>query len=192
MPVGEDQKQHLELARDIGGAFNRKFAEDFFPLPEPLIMGEAARIMSLRDGTKKMSKSDPSDMSRINLTDSADAIAMKLQKAKSDAFSGLTVDPEGRPEATNLLTIYAALSDQPLADVATAFHAATFSSFKAELTALAVAKLVPIADEMRRLLQDPAHIDALLTAGAERAAAIAAPVLDEVRDRVGFLAPARR
>ncbi|MFW5834090.1 MAG: tryptophan--tRNA ligase [Pseudomonadota bacterium] len=192
VPVGEDQKQHLELSRDIAGAFNRKFKEGYFPLPEPLILGEATRVMSLRDGTKKMSKSDPSDMSRINLTDDADAIALKLQKAKSDALPGLSVDPTGRPEATNLLTLYAALSDRTVADVAAEFGSSSFSNFKGLLTELAVATLVPIADEMRRLLDDPGHLDAILAEGGERARAVAAPVLDEVREAVGFLRPAPR
>ncbi len=191
VPVGEDQKQHLELSRDIAGAFNRKFRDGFFPLPEPLILGEATRVMSLRDGTKKMSKSDPSDMSRINLTDDAAAIALKFQKAKSDALPGLSVDAEGRPEATNLLTIYAALADRRVADVADEFHDASFSGFKTTLADLAIATLEPIATEMRRLLGDPGHLDAVLAAGGERARAIAAPVLDEVRDTVGFLRPHR-
>ncbi|TVQ35544.1 MAG: tryptophan--tRNA ligase [Geminicoccaceae bacterium] len=192
VPVGEDQKQHLELSRDIAGAFNRKFVADYFPIPEPLILGEATRVMSLRDGTKKMSKSDPSDMSRINLTDDADAIALKFQKAKSDALSGLSVDPENRPEATNLLTIYAALSDRRVADVAEEFAGASFSEFKRLLADLAVATLTPIAAEMRRLLADPSHLDAVLASGAERAQAMAAPILDEVRDAVGFLQPKPR
>jgi len=189
VPVGEDQKQHLELSRDIAGAFNRTFADDFFPLPEPLILGGATRVMSLRDGTKKMSKSDASDMSRINLTDDADAIALKLQKAKSDSFEGLSLDAERRPEATNLLTIYAALSERPVGEVAEAFAAAPFSGFKRELADLAVAKLAPLNDEMRRLLADPAQIDAMLADGAVRARAIAEPILDEVRDACGFLRP---
>jgi tryptophanyl-tRNA synthetase len=189
VPVGEDQKQHLELSRDIAGAFNRKFAEDFFPLPNPLILDATARIMSLRDGTKKMSKSETSDMSRLNLTDDADAIALKLQKAKSDSYEGLAVDEEGRPEATNLLRIYAALAERPLGDVA-AEHAGTpFSAFKRELADLAVAKLAPLNAEMRRLLADPAQIDAILADGAERAAAIAQPVLADVRSACGFLRP---
>jgi tryptophanyl-tRNA synthetase len=130
-------------------------------------------------------------MSRINLTDDADAIALKLQKAKSDALPGLSVDPEGRPEATNLLTIYAALSDRAVADVAAEFAASSFSNFKSLLTELAVTTLVPIAGEMRRLLADPAHLDGILADGGARARAIAAPVLDEVRDAVGFLRPTK-
>ncbi|MFP4126964.1 MAG: tryptophan--tRNA ligase [Alphaproteobacteria bacterium] len=189
VPVGEDQKQHLELSRDIAAAFNRKFAEEFFPLPAPLILDATARIMSLRDGTKKMSKSETSDMSRINLTDDADAIALKFQKAKSDSFEGLTVDEANRPEATNLLRIYAALAERSLADVAAAHAATPFSAFKRELAELAVAKLAPLNAEMRRLMADPAQIDAILADGAERAAAVALPVLDEVRTACGFLRP---
>lgn len=191
VPVGEDQKQHLELSRDIAGAFNRKFAEGFFPLPEPLILGEATRVMSLRDGTKKMSKSDASDLSRLNLTDGPDAIALKLQKAKSDSLDGLSVDPENRPEATNLLTIYAALTERPLKEVAETFAGAQFSGFKRELADVAVAKLAPMADEMRRLLDDPAQIDAILADGAARANAIAEPIMAAVRDRIGLLSPRR-
>ena len=189
VPVGEDQKQHLELSRDIASAFNRAFEEDFFPLPAPLILDATARIMSLRDGTKKMSKSETSDMSRINLTDDAAAIALKFQKAKSDSLEGLSVDEANRPEATNLLRIYAALAERPLPDVA-AEHAGTqFSAFKRELAELAVAKLAPLNAEMRRLMADPAQIDAVLADGAERAAAIALPVLEEVRAACGFLRP---
>jgi len=187
VPVGEDQKQHLELSRDIASAFNRAFAEDFFPLPAPLILDATARIMSLRDGTKKMSKSENSDMSRINLTDDAEAISLKFQKAKSDSFEGLAIDEENRPEATNLLRIYAALAERPIAEVA-AEHADTkFSAFKRELADLAVAKLAPLNAEMRRLMADPAQIDAILADGAERAAAIALPVLEKVRAACGFL-----
>ncbi len=189
VPVGEDQKQHLELSRDIAGAFNRKFADGFFPLPEPLILGEATRVMSLRDGTKKMSKSDPSDMSRLNLTDGPDAIALKLQKAKSDSIDGLSLDAEQRPEATNLLTIYAALAERPVADVAAAHAGTQFSSFKRQLADLAVERLGAMAAEMRRLLADPGQIDAVLADGAERARAVTEPIMDEVRERIGFLTP---
>ena len=189
VPVGEDQKQHLELSRDIAASFNNRFSEGFFPLPEPLILGEATRVMSLRDGTKKMSKSDPSDMSRINLTDDVDLIANKIKKAKSDSLEGITYDPENRPEASNLLTIYAALADRPRAEVA-AEHAETqFSTFKGQLADLMVEKLAPVTAEMRRLVADPGHIDAVLRDGAERAAAIAEPVLEEVYDLVGYHRP---
>jgi tryptophanyl-tRNA synthetase len=189
VPVGEDQKQHLELSRDIAGAFNRYYGAEFFPIPEPLILGEATRVMSLRDGTKKMSKSDPSDMSRINLTDTADDIAGKIRKAKSDSVEGVGYDPSARPEASNLLTIYAALAGRPRADVEREFASAQFSAFKSRLADLAVERLAPIASEMRRLLSDPGHIDRILRNGAERAAAAARPVLDETYRMVGFLQP---
>ncbi len=190
VPVGEDQKQHLELARDIAQKFNNDFAApDFFPQPEPVIMGPGTRVMSLRDGTKKMSKSDESDLSRINLTDDADAIANKIRRAKTD----LELLPEskdglaGRPEAENLLSIYAALSDRKLEDVIPDFTGKQFSEFKNALADLTVAKLSPIASEMRRLLADPAEIDRTLREGAARARAIAAPVVAEAKKLVGFV-----
>jgi tryptophanyl-tRNA synthetase len=191
VPVGEDQKQHLELARDTAQKFNNDYGVDFFPLPEPLIFGAAARVMSLRDGSKKMSKSDESDYSRIAMTDDADAIALKIRKAKTDleplpaALDGL----EGRPEASNLLGIYAALSDREKAEVVTQFAGQNFSDFKKELVDLAVSVLGPINAEMKRLMNDPSHIDSVLRSGAERADAIAAPILREVYDIVGFLKP---
>jgi tryptophanyl-tRNA synthetase len=187
VPVGEDQKQHIELARDIAGAFNRKYETEFFPLPEPMIMGEATRIMSLRDGRKKMSSSDSSDYARINLTDDADAIALKLQRAKSDSQMGLTYDPENRPEASNLLNIYAALADLPRAQVEARFAGSAFSAFKGELAELAVEQLAPITAEMRRLMDDRGEIERLLRRGAERAEAIAIENLARVYDLVGFL-----
>jgi tryptophanyl-tRNA synthetase len=187
VPVGEDQKQHLELSRDIAGSFNRRFGVELFPLPEPMILGEATRVMSLRDGTKKMSKSDPSEQSRISLTDDADAIALKLRRAKSDSLMGVTYDPEARPEASNLLTIYAALSGLTRADVQAEFGETPFSEFKGRLADLAVEALAPINAEMRRLMADPGHLDRVLLEGAERAEAIAGPVLREVYEVVGFL-----
>ncbi|MGH6903963.1 MAG: tryptophan--tRNA ligase, partial [Geminicoccaceae bacterium] len=187
VPVGEDQKQHLELSRDIAGAFNRKYETDFFPLPEPMIFGEGTRVMSLRDGRAKMSSSDPSDQSRINLTDDADTIAHKIRRAKSDSVMGLSYDPETRPEAANLLTIYAALADLPRADVAARFAATSFSAFKGELADLAVATLAPVTAEMRRLMDAPDHVDHILRQGAERAEAIAVDNLAQVYDLVGFL-----
>jgi tryptophanyl-tRNA synthetase len=187
VPVGEDQKQHIELARDVAGAFNRKYDTEFFPLPEPMIMGEATRIMSLRDGRKKMSSSDSSDYARINLTDDADAIALKLQRAKSDSQMGLTYDPENRPEASNLLNIYAALADLPRSEVEARFAGSAFSAFKGGLAELAVEKLAPITAEMRRLMDDRAEIERLLRRGAERAEAIASDNLARVYDLVGFL-----
>jgi len=191
VPVGEDQKQHLELARDTAQKFNNDYGVDFFPLPEPLIFGTAARIMSLRDGTKKMSKSDESDYSRIAMQDDADAIALKIRKAKTDleplpaGVEGL----EGRPEASNLLGIYAALSDLEKPEVVSRFAGRQFSEFKKELVDLAVAVLGPINAEMKRLMDDTTHLDAVLRSGAARANAIAAPILDQVYDIVGFLKP---
>ena len=191
VPVGDDQKQHLELTRDIAAKFNHDFeAPGFFPLPEPLIEGPGARVMSLRDGTAKMSKSDPSDYSRINLTDDADSIAQKIRKAKTDP-EPLPEDVEGlkgRPEADNLVGIYAALTGETKADVLQGFAGKGFGAFKPALADVAVATLAPIGDRMRRLLGDPAEIDQVLAAGAETASAIAEPTLDEVRRRVGFWA----
>jgi tryptophanyl-tRNA synthetase len=198
VPVGDDQKQHLELCRDIAIKFNNDFAESiaangfgdqFFPVTEPIIQGPATRVMSLRDGTKKMSKSDPSDYSRINLTDDAETIATKLRKAKTDP-EPLPSDVEGlkaRPEADNLVGIYAALADVTKEDVIRDHGGAQFSRFKPALADLAVAKLAPIADEMRRLLADPGHIDAILKDGAARADAIAQPVLANVKQVLGFV-----
>ena len=190
VPVGEDQKQHLELSRDIAQKFNLDFAApDFFPLPEPVITGPGTRVMSLRDGTKKMSKSDESDYSRINLTDDADTIAQKIRKARTDphAMPGDPKELEGRPEADNLINIYAALAEHSPETVISEYAGAQFSTFKNALADLAVAKLTPIAGEMRKLLADPAEIDRILKAGAARATAIAAPVMQEVRRLVGFV-----
>lgn len=198
VPVGEDQKQHLELTRDIAQKFNNDFAgaiaeqghgEAFFPITEPLIGGPAARVMSLRDGTKKMSKSDPSDYSRINLTDDADGIAQKVRKAKTDAepLPSETAGLEKRPEADNLVGIFAALNDVSREDVLREYGGAQFSAFKGALVDLAVAKLGPIGAEMKRLVADPAHIDAVLADGAARAEAIAAPNIAAVKDIVGFV-----
>jgi tryptophanyl-tRNA synthetase len=188
VPVGEDQKQHVELARDIAIAFNGKYKEGFFPIPEPLILGEAARVMSFRDGTKKMSKSDESDYSRLNLTDDADAIALKIRKAKTDPepLPHTLAELEKRPEADNLVTIYAALSDATRSAVLKAHAGAQFSQFKKDLTDLAVAKLTPITTKMRALLADPAEIDRVLAKGAEKANALAGKHLREVKNLVGF------
>lgn len=188
VPVGEDQKQHLELARDIAQKFNVDYAPDYFPLPEPVITGPATRVMSLRDGGKKMSKSDESDNSRINLTDNADTIANKIRKAKTDPHPLPMNENEfkGRPEAENLLNIYAALSDEPITAVRERFAGQQFSTFKGTLADLAVSKLSPITTEMRRLMADPAEIDRLLAAGAEKAAEIAEPIVHEVKKIVGF------
>ena len=190
VPVGEDQKQHLELARDIAQKFNNDFGvPDFFPQPEPVIVGAATRVMSLRDGTKKMSKSDDSDMSRINLTDDADTIANKIKRAKTDPhpLPAEAKQLEGRPEAENLINIYAALADQDRDAVIAQFAGQQFSGFKAQLADLTVARLSPIAAEMRRLLADRGEIDRVLKDGAARARAIATPIMDEVKKRVGFI-----
>ncbi|MEZ5668439.1 MAG: tryptophan--tRNA ligase [Alphaproteobacteria bacterium] len=199
VPVGDDQKQHLELARDIAQKFNHDYKTEFFPVVEPMIFGAATRVMSLRDGTKKMSKSDPSDMSRINMTDTADAIAQKIRKAKTDPepLPGPdSLDANGlpradalaaRPEAFNLLAIYAALSGRDVAAVTAEFAGQPFSGFKAKLADLAVSALDPIGAEMKRLVADPAHIDAVLRDGADRARALAEPVLRSVYDIIGFL-----
>ncbi len=198
VPVGEDQKQHLELTRDIAQKFNKDWAETisekgfgdaFFPLPEPLIQGAATRVMSLRDGSKKMSKSDPSDYSRINLTDDADMIATKIRKAKTDSEPLPSEEKglEGRPEAENLVAIYAALANKPVETVLAEFGGAQFSSFKSALADLAVDNLAPIAGEMRRLMADPGYIDDVLVDGATRARAIAAQTMDGVKDIIGLL-----
>jgi tryptophanyl-tRNA synthetase len=190
VPVGEDQKQHLELARDIAQKFNNDFGvPDFFPLPEPVITGPATRVMSLRDGTKKMSKTDESDYSRINLTDDAETIAQKIRKARTDPAPLPDSEKgfDGRPEAENLVNIFAALSDEPRESVIGRFAGQQFSSFKNELAELAVSKLVPIGVELRRLLADPAEIDRLLRTGAEKARALAQPVMTQVKRIVGFV-----
>jgi tryptophanyl-tRNA synthetase len=190
VPVGEDQKQHLELTRDIAAKFNHDFeAPGFFPVTQPLIEGPGARIMSLRDGSTKMSKSDPSDQSRINLTDDADAIAAKVRRAKTDpaplpeAVEGL----QGRPEADNLVGIYAALSGQTKAAVLGAYGGQGFGqAFKPALAALLMEKLAPVSANMRRLMADPGEIDRILANGAERAREIAAPILAQTQEIVGF------
>jgi tryptophanyl-tRNA synthetase len=191
VPVGEDQKQHLELARDIAGAFNRRYEVDFFPLPEPQIFGTATRVMSLRDGTKKMSKSDTSDYSRINMTDDTDAIALKIRRAKTDPEPlPETIDAlERRPEADNLVGIYAALADKTREAALAQFAGKNFSVFKEALTEVSVATLGRIGDEMRRLMADPGHIDTVLRHGVERASAIAMPILREVQEITGLLRP---
>ena len=189
VPVGEDQKEHLELTRDIAIKFNNDFKVDFFPVVDPLIEGAATRVMSLRDGTKKMSKSDPSDQSRINLTDDADQIAAKIRKAKTDP-EPLPDTVEGlkdRPDARNLVNIYAALAGHTVDQVIADFAGAQFGTFKPALADLAVAKLAPITTEMNRLMKDPAEIDRILGQGAERAEAIARPIVDQVYDIVGMI-----
>jgi tryptophanyl-tRNA synthetase len=188
VPVGDDQRQHLELANDIGQKFNHDYGE-YFPVIEPVILGIAARVMSLRDGGKKMSKSDPSDQSRINLTDDADTIALKIRRAKTDP-EPLPSEPaglEGRAEARNLVGIYAALADTDLAGVLAEHGGKGFVSFKDALAELLVARLTPIASETRRWLADPAAVDAVLRDGARRAAALADPIVAEAERMVGFL-----
>jgi len=189
VPVGDDQSQHLELARDIAQKFNNDFGVEMFPVVEPVITGEATRVMSLRDGTRKMSKSEDSDMTRINLTDDVDAIAKKIRKARTDAepIPALPAGLDGRAEAKNLISIYAALSDQTKADVCKAFEGQGFAEFKKALTELSVEKLGPITSEMSRLMDDVTEIDRVLADGAARARAVAAPILREVKEAVGFL-----
>ena len=198
VPVGEDQKQHLELTRDIATKFNNDFSVEFFPVVEPLILGEATRVMSLRDGKAKMSKSDPSDNSRNNLTDGTDEIVQKIRKARTDpdVLPGPEVLIEGdlktedqnkRPEAFNLLSIYSALSRQSLEETLKQFQGMQFSSFKDELADLSIAKLAPIGEEMQRLMADPGYVDNILQEGAIRANNIAQPILKEVHQIIGFL-----
>ena len=194
VPVGDDQKQHLELTRDIATKFNNDFGVDFFPITEPVIEGAATRVMSLRDGAKKMSKSDPSDMSRINMTDDADAIAKKIRKAKTDP-DALPSDVDGledRPEARNLVNIYAALSDQTVAQVLAEVGGKQFGTFKPMLADLAVARLSPISTEMARLMNDQSEIDRILARGSEKARAIAGPILDRTYEIVGMVGAGKR
>ncbi len=198
VPVGEDQKQHLELTRDIAQKFNSDYSDGiaalgyndgFFPLPEPVIQGAGTRVMSLRDGTKKMSKSDPSELSRINISDDADTIAKKIRKAKTDPgdLPSEVAGLDGRPEAQNLVGIFAALSQQSHDDILKDFGGGQFSKLKKELAELAVEKLAPIATEIAKLEADPAEIDRVLADGACRAREIAAPTIDQVKDIVGLL-----
>ena len=189
VPVGEDQKQHLELTRDIAIKFNNDYGVDFFPVVEPLIEGVATRVMSLRDGTKKMSKSDPSDQSRINLTDDADTIAAKIRKAKTDTqpLPDHVEALRDRPEARTLVNIYSALSGQTVAEVISEHAGTQFGSFKPRLAELAVARLSPITLEMNRLMADPAEIDRILADGADRADAIARPIIEQVYAITGMI-----
>ncbi|SMO55293.1 tryptophan--tRNA ligase [Ruegeria faecimaris] len=193
VPVGDDQKQHLELTRDIATKFNHDYGVDFFPLTEPVIKGAATRVMSLRDGSKKMSKSDPSDMTRINMTDDADTIAKKIRKAKTDpdALPSEVDGLDNRPEARNLVNIYAALSDQTADQVLADVGGKQFGEFKPMLADLAVAKLSPISTEMARLMGEEAEIDRILANGAEKARAIAAPILQQTYDIVGMVGAKR-
>ena len=189
VPVGEDQKQHVELTRDIAAKFNHDFGVDFFPEPEPVIEGTATRVMSLRDGSKKMSKSDPSDMSRINMTDDADLIAKKIKKAKTDpeALPSELEGLEDRPEARNLVNIYAALKGMSAEDAIKEVGGQQFGQFKPALAEVAVEHLSPITSEIARLMAAPDEIDAVLGEGANRAASIAEPILNEAYDIVGMI-----
>jgi len=191
VPVGEDQKQHLELARDIAQKFNNDFSVELFPLPEPLILGEATRVMSLRDGRNKMSKSDPSEYSRINLTDGPDDIAQKIRRAKTDpdALPSDAAGLEGRPEADNLVGIYAALARKSREEALAEVGGMQFSQFKQVLTEIAVSVLGPIGEEMQRLVKDPGYIDGVLHRGGEQACAISRPILRQVYEKVGFVQP---
>lgn len=198
VPVGDDQKQHLELTRDIAAKFNNDFGEQiqalqhgdgYFPITEPIIEGPATRIMSLRDGTKKMSKSDPSDLSRINLTDDADLIAKKIRKAKTDPapLPDNLDDLKDRPEADNLIGIFASLNETSKETVVSEYGGKEFSVFKPALAELAVEKLAPINNEMSRLMDAPQDVDAILRDGSERANEIASQTMREVKDIIGFL-----
>ena len=189
VPEGEDQKQHLELTRDIAAKFNHDYKVDFFPITEPVIEGAATRVMSLTDGTKKMSKSDPSDQSRINLTDDADMIAAKIRKAKTDPepLPDTAAGLKDRPEAKNLVNIYAGLSGQSVDQVIAEYAGAHFGTFKPKLAELAVAKLSPITTEMNRLMKDPAEIDRILGQGADRAEAIARPIMEKTYEITGMI-----
>ena len=191
VPVGEDQKQHLELTRDIAQSFNSTYGVDFFPLPEPQIFGSATRVMSLRDGTKKMSKSDESDYSRINMTDGADEIAQKIRKARTDPdpLPGTADGLAQRPEALNLVSIYAALEDIEIDQVIQEYQGQGFSTFKKALADLAVVRLGPVGNEMKRLTAESGEIDKVLADGTERATQLSRPIVAEVREIMGFLDP---
>ena len=189
VPVGDDQKQHLELTRDIAQKFNNDFKTDLFPIPEPLIFGEATRVMSLRDGSKKMSKSDPSDYSRIMLTDTAENITQKIKKAKTDPdpLPKDKSDLGNRPEAENLISIFASLENTSIDSVIKDYAGKEFSIFKKDLADLSVSKLEPITTEMNKLMNDVSYIDSILNQGKENAIAVAEPVLKETKEIIGFL-----
>ena len=189
VPVGDDQKQHLELTRDIAQKFNNDFKIDFFPIPEPLIFGQATRVMSLRDGSKKMSKSDPSDYSRIMLTDSADNIAQKIKKAKTDPqpLPSTKEDLKQRPEAENLISIFASLQNSSIENIISEYAGKEFSDFKKDLIDLSVSKLGPITTEMNKLMTDTSYIDSVLNDGKDKAINVAEPVLRKTKEIIGFL-----
>jgi tryptophanyl-tRNA synthetase len=186
VPVGEDQKQHLELARDIAGAFNRFYDTEHFPIPEPMILGEATRVMSLRDGTKKMSKSDPSEASRIHLTDDADTIAAKITRAKSDMEVGITYDVQTRPEVANLLTIYASVTGHSVADATEECASLNFSQFKARVSDALIAHLAPISKHYKVLMENPAYLDGILSDGEAKAHLIADSAVQRVQELAGL------
>lgn len=187
VPVGEDQKQHLELTRDIAGSFNHRYGRDYFTLPEPLILGEAPRVMSLRDGTKKMSKSDSSDFSRIHLTDTPDIIATKIKKAKSDMIEGITYDEGNRPEASNFLNIYIALTGENRTHIYEQFRSSGFSDFKQRLIDVIIAELDPIRQRFKTLRNEQDYLNQLLASGASRALALATDTMRAVKDMVGLV-----
>ena len=189
VPVGDDQKQHLELTRDIAQKFNNDFDTDFFPIPEPLILGEATRVMSLRDGSKKMSKSDPSDYSRIMLTDSADNITQKIRKAKTDPkpLPENITELNSRPEAQNLISIFASLQDNSIEKIVSEYAGKEFSIFKKDLADLAASKIEPISSKINKLMGDTSHLDSILKDGKEKAIAVAEPVLEKTKEIIGFL-----
>lgn len=187
VPVGEDQKQHLELARDIAGSFNHRYGKEYFTLPEPLILGEATRVMGLRDGTKKMSKSDSSDFSRIHLTDTPDIIAAKIKKAKSDMLEGITYDETNRPEASNFLNIYIALTGEKREKVYEQFHSYGFSDFKQRLIEVLVSELSPIRERFEILHREQHYLNSLLASGAERAMTIAGKTMKHVKEIIGLV-----
>ncbi len=191
VPVGADQKQHLELTRDIAQKFNSDYGVDFFPEVEPLIFGAATRVMSLRDGTAKMSKSDPSENSRINLTDDRDLIAKKIRKARTDSepLPGSVEALENRAEAKNLVNIFAALSNRDASDICIEYEGKGFADFKNDLADLSVSVLGPITEEMSRMMDDTAYLDGILREGAVNANRMASPILDQVHEIVGFLRP---
>lgn len=191
VPVGEDQKQHIEITRDIAGLFNRQFDKDVFPLPEPIIQGAGMRVMSLRDGTSKMSKSDASDYSRISLIDDAETLSLKIRKAKTDTdpLPADLKDLENRPEAANLINIFAALSNLNPSHICHQYEGQNFSTFKKDLTDLMIEKILPIGQEIHRLLKDKSEIDRILNDGAQRATELAEKHMKEVRDAVGLLKP---
>lgn len=187
VPVGDDQKQHLEITRDIAGTVNRKLNEQVFKIPEPLIQGPATRIMSLRDGRKKMSKSDESDASRINLSDSADLILQKIKKAKTDSISEFSYDTENRPELANLINIYSALSGHTQAQIVDNYQTKGFSGFKHDLAELIIGKLAPINKEYNKLINDQTFVLKVLAGGADRARAVACKTCNNVKELMGFL-----